>query len=163
MAHHASTRAAVRLDSVTKVYGRGGGAVTAINNVSVSVPPGTLTAVMGPSGSGKSTFLHCAAGLDRPTTGSVYLGSAGTDLSTLPEAELTKLRRDRIGFVFQAFNLLAALNVRENVTLPLRLAGRSAGRARPRPWPGSGCPTGAGTCPRSCPAASSSGWPSPAR
>ena len=130
MAHHASTRAAVRLDSVTKVYGRGGGAVTAIDNVSVSVPPGTFTAVMGPSGSGKSTFLHCAAGLDRPTSGSVYLGSAGTDLSTLPEAELTKLRRNRIGFVFQAFNLLAALNVRENVTLPLRLAGRRAGRAR---------------------------------
>jgi putative ABC transport system ATP-binding protein len=133
MAHHARAPAgaAVRLDSVTKVYGRGGGVVTAIDNVSVSVPPGTFTAVMGPSGSGKSTFLHCAAGLDRPTSGSVYLGSAGTDLSTLPEAELTKLRRDRIGFVFQAFNLLAALNVRENVTLPLRLAGRSrAGRAR---------------------------------
>jgi putative ABC transport system ATP-binding protein len=132
MAHpaHAFTRAAVRLDSVTKVYGRGGGAVTAIDNVSVSVPAGTFTAVMGPSGSGKSTFLHCAAGLDRPTSGSVYLGSADTDLSTLPEAELTKLRRDRIGFVFQAFNLLAALNVEQNVTLPLRLAGRRAGRAR---------------------------------
>jgi putative ABC transport system ATP-binding protein len=132
MAHHARApaRAAVRLDSVTKVYGRGGGAVTAIDNVSVFFPPGTFTAVMGPSGSGKSTFLHCAAGLDRPTSGSVYLGSAGTDLSTLREAELTRLRRDRIGFVFQAFNLLAALNVRENLTLPLRLAGRRAGRAR---------------------------------
>ena len=132
MAHpaHTSTRAAVRLDSVTKVYGRGDGAVTAVDNVSVSVPAGTFTAVMGPSGSGKSTFLHCAAGLDRPTSGSVYLGPAGTDLSTLREAELTKLRRDRIGFVFQAFNLLAALNVRENITLPLRLAGRRAGRDR---------------------------------
>ena len=132
MAHpaHASTGAAVRLDSVTKVYGRGGGAVTAIDNVSVSITPGTFTAVMGPSGSGKSTFLHCAAGLDRPTSGSVYLGSAATDLSTLPEAELTKLRRDRIGFVFQAFNLLAALTAQQNVTLPLRLAGRRAGRTR---------------------------------
>jgi putative ABC transport system ATP-binding protein len=126
---HVSTMAAVRLESVTKVYGRGGGAVTAVDNVSVSIPPGTFTAVMGPSGSGKSTFLHCAAGLDRPTSGSVYLGSASTDLSTLPEAELTRLRRDRVGFVFQAFNLLAALNVQENVTLPLRLAGRRAGKA----------------------------------
>jgi putative ABC transport system ATP-binding protein len=128
MAHPAlaATRAAVRLDSVTKVYGRGDRAVTALSNVSVSVPPGTFTAVMGPSGSGKSTFLHCAAGLDRPTSGSVYLGSAGTGLSTLSETELTRLRRDRIGFVFQAFNLLAALNVRQNITLPLRLAGRRA-------------------------------------
>jgi putative ABC transport system ATP-binding protein len=131
MAHHppASTRAAVRLDSVTKIYGRGDRAVTAMSNVSVAVPSGTFTAVMGPSGSGKSTFLHCAAGLDRPTSGSVYLGSAGADLSTLSETELTKLRRGRIGFVFQAFNLLAALNVRQNITLPLRLAGRRADRA----------------------------------
>jgi putative ABC transport system ATP-binding protein len=117
---------AVRLDSVTKVYGRGDGAVTALSDVSVSIPGGTFTAVMGPSGSGKSTFLHCAAGLDRPTSGSVYLGAIGADLSTLSEARLTELRRDRIGFVFQAYNLLAALNVRHNVTLPLRLAGRRA-------------------------------------
>ena len=116
--------AAVRLDSVTKVYGKGDGAVTALSDVSVCIPPGTFTAVMGPSGSGKSTFLHCAAGLDRPTSGSVYLGAIGADLATLPEARLTELRRDRIGFVFQAFNLLAALTVRHNVTLPLRLAGR---------------------------------------
>lgn len=120
---------AVRLDSVTKVYGRGDGAVTAINDVSVSVPGGTFAAVMGPSGSGKSTFLHCAAGLDRPTSGSVYLGASGTDLSKLSEVKLTELRRDRVGFVFQAFNLLAALNVRHNITLPLRLAGRRASRA----------------------------------
>jgi putative ABC transport system ATP-binding protein len=117
---------AVRLDSVTKVYGRGDGAVTALSDVSVSIPGGTFTAVMGPSGSGKSTFLHCAAGLDRPTSGSVYLGAIGADLSTLSEARLTELRRDRIGFVFQAYNLLAALNVRHNVSLPLRLAGRRA-------------------------------------
>jgi putative ABC transport system ATP-binding protein len=120
---------AVRLDSVTKVYGRGDGAVTALSDVSVSIPGGTFTAVMGPSGSGKSTFLHCAAGLDRPTSGSVYLGAIGADLSTLSEARLTELRRDRIGFVFQAYNLLAALNVRHNITLPLRLAGRRADRA----------------------------------
>lgn len=125
----ASTKTAVRLDSVTKIYGRGDGAITAMDNVSVAVPQGTFTAVMGPSGSGKSTFLHCAAGLDRPTSGSVYLGSAATDLSALSETEMTKLRRARIGFVFQAFNLLAALNVWQNVTLPLRLAGRRADRA----------------------------------
>jgi ABC-type lipoprotein export system ATPase subunit len=95
----------------------------------VSIPGGTFTAVMGPSGSGKSTFLHCAAGLDRPTSGSVYLGAIGADLSALSEARLTELRRDRIGFVFQAYNLLAALNVRHNITLPLRLAGRRADRA----------------------------------
>ena len=117
---------AVRLDSVTKVYGKGNAAVTVINDVSIAVPRGTFTAVMGSSGSGKSTFLHCAAGLDRPTSGSVYLGAAATDLSTLSEAKLTALRRESIGFVFQAFNLLAALNVRHNVTLPLRLAGRRA-------------------------------------
>ncbi|MCO5968350.1 ABC transporter ATP-binding protein [Actinoallomurus soli] len=122
-------RAAVRLESVTKTYGKGAGAVTAINNVSVTIPPQTFTAVMGPSGSGKSTFLHCAAGLDRPSSGSVYLGDLDADLSRLSETELTELRRERIGFVFQAFNLLAALDVRQNVTLPLRLAGRRADRA----------------------------------
>lgn len=125
----ASGNTAVRLDSVTKTYGKGGGAVTALNDVSVSISRGTFTAVMGPSGSGKSTFLHCAAGLDRPTSGSVYLGAIDSDLSRLSEARLTELRRERIGFVFQAFNLLAALNVQHNITLPLRLAGRRADRA----------------------------------
>jgi putative ABC transport system ATP-binding protein len=117
---------AVRLDSVTKVYGKGGRAVTAISDVSIAIPRGTFSALMGPSGSGKSTFLQCAAGLDRPTSGSVHLGAAGPDLALLSEAELTELRRERIGFVFQAFNLLAALNVQHNITLPLRLAGRRA-------------------------------------
>jgi putative ABC transport system ATP-binding protein len=121
---------AVRLESVTKVYGKGARAVTAIDDVSVAFPQGTFSAVMGPSGSGKSTFLQCAAGLDQPTSGSVRLGAAGTDLSALPEARLTELRRDRIGFVFQAFNLLAALNVQQNITLPLRLAGRRADPAQ---------------------------------
>ena len=121
-----STGDAVRLVSVTKKYGHGEGGVTALNDVSVNIPRGTFTAVMGPSGSGKSTFLHCAAGLDRPTSGSVYLGASGKDLSTLSEAKLTVLRRREIGFIFQAFNLVQALNVRQNVTLPLRLAGKRA-------------------------------------
>jgi putative ABC transport system ATP-binding protein len=118
--------AAVRLEAVTKIYGRGDGAVTALDDVSVSIPPATFTAIMGPSGSGKSTFLHCAAGLDRPTAGSVHLGAIGTDLAKLSENQLTKLRRDHIGFVFQTFNLLPALDVRQNIALPLRLAGRRA-------------------------------------
>jgi len=112
---------AVVLQSVTKVYGRGGGAVTALRDVSVAFARGTFTAVMGASGSGKSTLMHCAAGLDRPTKGSVLLGDV--DLSTLKETALTKLRRERVGFVFQAFNLLPALTVMQNITLPLRLAG----------------------------------------
>jgi putative ABC transport system ATP-binding protein len=116
----------VRLASVSKVYGAGDSTVTALREVTISIPSGSFTAVMGPSGSGKSTFLHCAAGLDRPTSGSVYLGSGGDDLAGLSERRLTTLRRDRVGFVFQAFNLLPALDVRQNVTLPLRLAGRRA-------------------------------------
>jgi putative ABC transport system ATP-binding protein len=124
-----AVEAAVQMDSVRKIYGRGSGAVTALDGVSVSIPPGTFTAVMGPSGSGKSTFLHCAAGLDRPTSGSVYLGSVKADLRLLSETDLTKLRRERIGFIFQSFNLLAALNVRQNITLPLRLAGHRANPA----------------------------------
>jgi putative ABC transport system ATP-binding protein len=118
--------AAVSLRSVTKVYGRGGGAVRALNDVTAGFPRGTFTAVMGASGSGKSTLMHCAAGLDRPTKGSVLLGDV--DLSTLKETALTKLRREKVGFVFQAFNLLPALSVLHNVTLPLRLAGQHIDR-----------------------------------
>ncbi|MDI6104890.1 ABC transporter ATP-binding protein [Actinoplanes sp. NEAU-A12] len=113
---------AIRLDAVSRVYGSAGGAVRALDAVSVALRRGTFTAVMGPSGSGKSTFLHCAAGLDRPTSGSVRLGDV--ELTRLGEAELTELRRERIGFVFQAYNLLGSLTVAENVTLPIRLAGR---------------------------------------
>ncbi|MDT8910610.1 ABC transporter ATP-binding protein [Amycolatopsis sp. PS_44_ISF1] len=109
---------AVRLEAVRKEYGR----VTALDGVSLAFPRGGFTAVMGPSGSGKSTFLHCAAGLDRPTSGSVHLD--GEDLATLSETARTKLRRDRVGFVFQAFNLLPALTVEQNVVLPLQLARR---------------------------------------
>ncbi|MEV4702022.1 ABC transporter ATP-binding protein [Actinoplanes sp. NPDC049316] len=121
------TRDAIRLRSVTRTYGAGDGAVTALNDLSLSFSEGTFTAVMGPSGSGKSTLLQCAAGLDRPTAGSVLLGE--TDLTTLNETKLTLLRRERIGFVFQSFNLLPALTAEQNVALPLRLAGRRPGRS----------------------------------
>ncbi|MFD7419042.1 ABC transporter ATP-binding protein [Streptomyces californicus] len=120
-------QAAVRLRSVTRSYGKGASAVTALDNVSLDILRGTFTAVMGPSGSGKSTFLQCTAGLDRPTAGQVFLGE--TDLSGLSEKKLTLLRRDRIGFVFQAFNLLPSLTAAQNVALPLRLAGRRPGRS----------------------------------
>ncbi|RGA05912.1 ABC transporter ATP-binding protein [Microbispora triticiradicis] len=117
----------LRLDAVSKVYGKGQGAVAALREVSVNIPGGSFTAVMGPSGSGKSTFLHCAAGLDTPSSGSVRLG--GTELSGMDETWLTELRRQRIGFVFQAFNLVSSLTVLENITLPMRLAGVRADRA----------------------------------
>ncbi|UJW29256.1 ABC transporter ATP-binding protein [Saccharothrix sp. AJ9571] len=125
MRQHQGVPDAVRLLSVRKVHGKQRG-VVALNGVTVGFGRGTFTAVMGPSGSGKSTLLHCAAGLDRPTSGAVFLGEQ--DLSGLSEIRLTTLRRDRIGFVFQAFNLLPALTVWQNVTLPLRLAGRKADR-----------------------------------
>ncbi|MFJ6438157.1 ABC transporter ATP-binding protein [Streptomyces sp. NPDC091416] len=120
-------QAAVRLRSVTRSYGRNTGAVTALDGVTLDVPRGTFTAVMGPSGSGKSTLLQCTAGLDRPTGGQVFLGD--TELTGLSERKLTLLRRTRIGFVFQAFNLLPSLNAEQNVALPLRLAGRRPKRA----------------------------------
>ncbi|MFD0683843.1 ABC transporter ATP-binding protein [Actinomadura fibrosa] len=116
----------VRLEAVRKVYGGSKHAVTALDGVTLGFERGTFTAVMGPSGSGKSTLLHCAAGLERPASGAVRLD--GTDLASLGERALTRLRRERIGFVFQAFNLLPELTVADNVTLPLRLAGRRPGR-----------------------------------
>jgi putative ABC transport system ATP-binding protein len=118
---------AIRLDSVSKVYGSGKSAVQALDAVNIELRRGTFTAVMGPSGSGKSTFLNCAAGLDRPTSGSVWLGDV--ELSKLDEVRLTEVRRQRIGFVFQAYNLLGALTVEDNVTLPLRLAEKRTDRA----------------------------------
>ncbi|WP_328928129.1 ABC transporter ATP-binding protein [Streptomyces sp. NBC_00190] len=114
------TAAAMRLDSVSKTYGEGTGAVTALDDVSFDVPRGSFTAVMGPSGSGKSTFLHCLAGLDRPSSGHVYLGD--TELGGLKESALTAVRRERIGYVFQAYNLMSALTVKQNVTLVPRLS-----------------------------------------
>jgi putative ABC transport system ATP-binding protein len=117
----------VRLSAVSKVYGSGPNAVVALDGVSLELGKGSFTAVMGPSGSGKSTFLHCAAGLDRPSSGTVVLGDV--ELSGLREAALTKIRRDRVGFVFQAYNLLPSLTVEENITLPLRLAQRRPDQA----------------------------------
>ncbi|MEV7547955.1 ABC transporter ATP-binding protein, partial [Streptomyces sp. NPDC089915] len=121
---------AIQLRAVTRAYGSGDDAVTALDDVSLTFPRSTFTAVMGPSGSGKSTLLQCAAGLDRPTSGSVVVG--GTELTGLSERKLTLLRRDRIGFVFQAFNLLPALTAEQNVALPLRLAGRKPSREEVR-------------------------------
>jgi putative ABC transport system ATP-binding protein len=118
---------AVRLDQVSKVYGRGEGAVVALDRVTLGLRSGSFTAVMGPSGSGKSTFLHCAAGLDAPTSGGVRLGDV--DIGGLSEAKRTALRRERVGFIFQAFNLLPSLTVEQNIGLPLRLAGRRPDRA----------------------------------
>ncbi|MCM2578001.1 ABC transporter ATP-binding protein [Streptomyces meridianus] len=112
---------ALALHEVTKHYGSGENRTQALKGISVELARGSFTAVMGPSGSGKSTFLHCAAGLDRPSSGEVWLG--GTPLSGMRESRLTRLRRDRIGFVFQAYNLLQALDVRDNITMPLRLTG----------------------------------------
>src|SRR3954469_8181594 len=102
----------VALRDVRKVHGEGDGKVVALDGISVGLAPGSFTAIMGPSGSGKSTFLHVAAGLDRPTSGTVAL--AGTELAALSERRLTILRRERIGFVFQAFNLLPSLTVAQN-------------------------------------------------
>ncbi|MFJ6796655.1 ABC transporter ATP-binding protein [Streptomyces sp. NPDC091268] len=123
--------AAVELRGVRRRYGRGSAAVHALRGIDLSLPRGSFTAVMGPSGSGKSTFLQCAAGLDLPTAGSVRLG--GTEITGMNENQLTELRRSRLGFVFQAFNLLPSLTVEQNVLLPMRLAGgRSAGQGRER-------------------------------
>jgi putative ABC transport system ATP-binding protein len=121
---------AVALRDVRKVHGKGDGAVVALDGVSIALPTGSFTAVMGPSGSGKSTFLNVAAGLDRPDSGTVALG--GTDLAKLGERRLTLLRRERIGFVFQAFNLLPSLTVAQNIGMPLRLAGRRPRRSTVR-------------------------------
>jgi putative ABC transport system ATP-binding protein len=123
-----ATRAPVRLDTVTRRYGRGTSTTTALDAVSIDFAPGTLTAVMGPSGSGKSTLLHLAAGLDQADSGSVTL--AGTRLDDLDELALTRLRREHIAFIFQAYNLMPALTIRQNVTLPLLLAGRTPDKER---------------------------------
>jgi putative ABC transport system ATP-binding protein len=114
--------AAARAVDVRKTYGEGDAAVRALDGVTVSVHAGQFTAIMGPSGSGKSTLLHVLAGLDRPTSGQVFVGD--TDITRLKDRELTMLRRDAIGFIFQSFNLLPTLTAAENIELPLRIAGR---------------------------------------
>jgi putative ABC transport system ATP-binding protein len=120
-------RLAAHARRATKVYGAGDTAVTALDEVTLELPAGEFTAIMGPSGSGKSTLMHCLAGLDTLTTGQVFVG--GTDLASLSDRERTVLRRDRLGFVFQAFNLLPTLTAMENITLPADLAGRNVDRA----------------------------------
>jgi putative ABC transport system ATP-binding protein len=122
--------AAVELHGVTRVYGARGTAVRALDNLTLAFPAGSWTAVMGPSGSGKSTLLHCAAGLERVTGGQVWV--AGRDITRASDAELTRLRRTVVGFVFQSFNLIGSLTAEQNVAMPLRLAGRRPGRRQVR-------------------------------
>jgi len=126
-AEGADAQRVVRATDLTRRYGEGDTAVDALRGVSLEVSRGELTAVMGPSGSGKSTLMHILAGLDRPTSGEVTI--AGTPLSTLNDNQLTKLRREHIGFVFQFFNLLPMLDAEENVVLPLSIAGQKPDKA----------------------------------
>jgi putative ABC transport system ATP-binding protein len=114
--------AAARAEAAVKVFGRGETMVRALDSVDVVFRTGELSAIMGPSGSGKSTLMHCLAGLDRLTTGQVFIGDV--DLGTLDDRALTAMRRDRVGFIFQTFNLVPTLNALENMVLPLALAGR---------------------------------------
>jgi len=123
----AALAVAARASMLRKVYGEGEASVEALRGVSVEFTAGQFTAIMGPSGSGKSTLLHCMAGLDTPTEGQVFIGD--TDLTALSEKQLTRLRRDKVGFVFQAFNLIPTLNAAENITLPLDIAGRDVDKA----------------------------------
>jgi putative ABC transport system ATP-binding protein len=133
MLTHTSTAArpavdiAVSATRVTRHYGDGESAVRALRGVTLEVPAGQFTAVMGPSGSGKSTLMHLLAGLDRPTNGRVRIG--GEDITEMPDKQLTKLRRRHIGFVFQSFNLLPMLTAEENILLPLSIAGRKPDKA----------------------------------
>jgi putative ABC transport system ATP-binding protein len=118
----ATTTVAARAVGICKTYGEGDAAVHALDNVSADLGAGEFTAIMGPSGSGKSTLLHVLAGLDRPTSGEIYIGD--TELTSLNDKQLTLLRRDGIGFIFQSFNLLPTLTAAENIELPIRIAGR---------------------------------------
>ncbi|WP_433547319.1 ABC transporter ATP-binding protein [Streptomyces sp. CA-294286] len=126
-ATHRTTAVAARATELSKVYGHGETQVVALDRVSVEFRQGEFTAIMGPSGSGKSTLMHCVAGLDSFSSGSVRIGD--TELGTLKDKQLTQLRRDKIGFIFQAFNLLPTLNALENITLPMDIAGRKPDQA----------------------------------
>src|SRR5213593_1178841 len=120
-----SVGVAARAVDASKIYGTGEAAVRALNAINVAFESAKLTAIMGPSGSGKSTLLHCLAGLDSLTSGKVFIGDV--DLSSLDEKRLTLLRREKVGFVFQAYNLVPTLNASENITLPMDIAGRTPG------------------------------------
>jgi putative ABC transport system ATP-binding protein len=122
-----TTKVAARTEGLRKVYGEGDASVEALRGITLAFGEAELTAIMGPSGSGKSTLLHCLAGLDTPTDGSVFIGDV--DITKLSERQLTQLRRDKIGFVFQAYNLIPTLDAEENITLPLDLAGRKPDQA----------------------------------
>jgi putative ABC transport system ATP-binding protein len=122
----AGVAAAARVVDLTKVYGTGVAQVRALDGVSLDIGAGEFTAVMGPSGSGKSTLMHCCAALDVPTTGQVFIGD--TEIGSLSDKKLTNLRRERIGFVFQSFNLVPTLTAEENILLPLSIAGRKPDR-----------------------------------
>ncbi|MFJ6697417.1 ABC transporter ATP-binding protein [Streptomyces sp. NPDC091272] len=124
---HRATAVAARATELSKVYGHGETQVVALDRVTVDFRQGEFTAIMGPSGSGKSTLMHCVAGLDSFSSGSVRIGE--TELGTLKDKQLTQLRRDKIGFIFQAFNLLPTLNALENITLPMDIAGRKPDQA----------------------------------
>src|SRR5579859_559340 len=162
MANIDTSACVLRTRGLHKNYGREAGLVRAVDGVDLTVAPGETVAIMGPSGCGKSTLLYLLGGLDRPTGGEIWLD--GQDLSRLSERALARLRRQAIGFVFQAFHLMDELTAVENVELPALLAGR-APRASGRSscWSRSGWPAGPGSCPRSCPAVSGSGsrWPGP--
>jgi putative ABC transport system ATP-binding protein len=125
-AEKSTITAAVRAEHVSKIYGSGDTRVVALDDVSVAFPSAEFTAVMGPSGSGKSTLMHCLAGLDAVTSGEIWVG--GTALSGLSDKSLTRLRRDEVGFIFQAFNLVPTLSAMENITLPMDLAGTTPDR-----------------------------------
>ena len=127
LASPTQTRAAARADNLVKVYGTGDAQVRALDGVTVGFPAGEFSAIMGPSGSGKSTLMHCLAGLDTVTSGTVWIGD--TQVTGLNDKDLTVLRRDRVGFIFQSFNLVPTLTAAENITLPLDLAGREPDRA----------------------------------
>ncbi|MEU1290124.1 ABC transporter ATP-binding protein [Kitasatospora sp. NPDC005856] len=122
-----ASAAAASARQVTKAYGSGETRVTALDAVDVDIQRGRFTAIMGPSGSGKSTLMHCLAGLDTVTSGRIWIGD--TEITGLKDKQLTRLRRDKIGFIFQAFNLLPTLNALENITLPMDIAGRKPDRA----------------------------------
>ncbi|XVQ07756.1 ABC transporter ATP-binding protein [Spirillospora sp. CA-255316] len=118
---------AARAQRIEKVYGSGDAKVIALDGVSLGIPRGRFTAIMGPSGSGKSTLMHCMAGLDSVDSGEVYIGEV--ELTRLKDKQLTRLRRDKVGFIFQAFNLVPTLTARENITLPMDIAGRKPDKA----------------------------------